>query len=257
MPPGLVAVSFYTAELLRLLHQCGTVPSERKSNRAIVARSMGGFPMKQFLVPALAAVALAIAPAASAAIVVTTYTGTVTEGEGALGVDLAGLAYTAVFTLDTSINRHTPGPDGESDLVVGPDTEGNTSNPFLSAVVTLDGSPIPLPLFGANYAYVGVGTAIGHSSGIAAPNFWDFFAEHAGIPGSLDTAFSVSPTETSYGEIAMSDGQGGFSLWFRGDVSRVNTVVDGGVPEPATWAMMILGFGAIGAVARRRRYAFA
>jgi hypothetical protein len=25
------------------------------------------------------------------------------------------------------------------------------------------------------------------------------------------------------------------------------------IPEPTTWAMMILGFGAVGAVARRRR----
>jgi len=29
--------------------------------------------------------------------------------------------------------------------------------------------------------------------------------------------------------------------------------LNGAVPEPATWAMMLLGFGAIGMVARRRR----
>ncbi len=30
-----------------------------------------------------------------------------------------------------------------------------------------------------------------------------------------------------------------------------------GVPEPATWAMMILGFGVAGAAVRRRHFAFA
>ncbi len=33
--------------------------------------------------------------------------------------------------------------------------------------------------------------------------------------------------------------------------------VRGGVPEPATWAMMIVGFGAVGAVVRKRRAAVA
>jgi len=31
------------------------------------------------------------------------------------------------------------------------------------------------------------------------------------------------------------------------------TPVTGAVPEPATWAMMLLGFGGIGAAMRRRR----
>lgn len=33
----------------------------------------------------------------------------------------------------------------------------------------------------------------------------------------------------------------------------VGAVLTGGVPEPATWAMMIIGFGGVGAVLRRRR----
>jgi len=32
------------------------------------------------------------------------------------------------------------------------------------------------------------------------------------------------------------------------------TLLDGAVPEPATWAMMIIGFGATGALLRRRRF---
>ncbi len=35
------------------------------------------------------------------------------------------------------------------------------------------------------------------------------------------------------------------------------TEIGSAVPEPATWAMMIIGFGGAGAVIRRRRYAFA
>ena len=34
-------------------------------------------------------------------------------------------------------------------------------------------------------------------------------------------------------------------------ISRI--AADGGVPEPATWAMMISGFGVVGALMRRRR----
>ncbi|WP_293902861.1 PEPxxWA-CTERM sorting domain-containing protein [Phenylobacterium sp.] len=34
---------------------------------------------------------------------------------------------------------------------------------------------------------------------------------------------------------------------------HIGTVGGGGVPEPATWAMMLIGFGGIGAVVRRRR----
>jgi len=33
--------------------------------------------------------------------------------------------------------------------------------------------------------------------------------------------------------------------------------IGGGVPEPATWAMLVLGFGALGAAMRRRRVTFA
>lgn len=35
--------------------------------------------------------------------------------------------------------------------------------------------------------------------------------------------------------------------------TRSIVVVDGGVPEPATWAMMLMGFGAIGAALRKRK----
>jgi hypothetical protein len=50
---------------------------------------------------------------------------------------------------------------------------------------------------------------------------------------------------------------GVLSLDLRGTTNtqggRIALQLNGAVPEPATWAMMLLGFGAIGMVARRRR----
>ena len=54
---------------------------------------------------------------------------------------------------------------------------------------------------------------------------------------------------TNYGDTAYDTG-----LAFTG-IQLDGTIIDppGGVPEPATWAMFIAGFGLVGAAARRRR----
>jgi hypothetical protein len=38
-----------------------------------------------------------------------------------------------------------------------------------------------------------------------------------------------------------------------GSLGGTITITDHGVPEPATWAMMVLGFGAVGFALRRKR----
>ena len=38
-----------------------------------------------------------------------------------------------------------------------------------------------------------------------------------------------------------------------GNVELDNVLYAGGVPEPATWAMLLMGFGGLGAALRRRR----
>lgn len=56
--------------------------------------------------------------------------------------------------------------------------------------------------------------------------------------------------------------QYGFNLWPRNGVGNVNQITDfapenatvsiGAVPEPATWLMMLVGFGGVGFSLRRR-----
>ena len=56
-----------------------------------------------------------------------------------------------------------------------------------------------------------------------------------------------SPTATWNHHNSDTPGQ-----WWRSDYERAFTLT-GSVPEPATWAMMIVGFGAVGSVVRARR----
>ena len=73
------------------------------------------------------------------------------------------------------------------------------------------------------------------------------------IAGSTTTAVIVpgpGPIPPSVGGIVFNPGSplAGFSLKFTYDYSPT------GVPEPSTWAMMLLGFAVIGVAARRERH---
>lgn len=57
----------------------------------------------------------------------------------------------------------------------------------------------------------------------------------------------------SFAQYEYSVNKGATWTSFGGDNPFFLEVNTGGVPEPATWAMMILGFGLIGTLARRRR----
>jgi hypothetical protein len=75
------------------------------------------------------------------------------------------------------------------------------------------------------------------------------------IFGTDDFAFAFDPTaasQTAFLDYFLSGSQG---VLFS-DLSITREVIRGGVPEPATWAMMLLGFGTIGVAMRRRRSGF-
>lgn len=101
------------------------------------------------------------------------------------------------------------------------------------------------------------------------------FANWVGDPGTELTDFSILLTADSFYKGSVEERVSGvtaeefaavmsnleklsiFGNWSGGEKLRLDNVVmasaTAAVPEPATWAMMIVGFGAVGANMRRRR----
>ena len=57
---------------------------------------------------------------------------------------------------------------------------------------------------------------------------------------------------TPFDRVTINYGSGTELYTFIDDF-RLGTANNGAVPEPSTWAMMLMGFGAIGVALRRRR----
>jgi PEP-CTERM motif-containing protein len=68
------------------------------------------------------------------------------------------------------------------------------------------------------------------------------------------TAFNVNAPAAGFYKFELSYGEccGGPAV-IEFDVNGGPAGTSGGVPEPATWAMMLMGFGGLGALVRRRR----
>jgi len=201
---------------------------------------------------ALAALAtIALASAADAAIVYT-YKGTISDGTdhagllgGPLNQALDGKAFTLTFTLDPTapdvVFWSYPGAAGAG---VPP---GSTS---MTGVISIDGVDLDLLL---------TADALVSQHHSADPYVSDIFHEYFGVEpaadGSGDVAWgqfmrSRHPDEFSPGDMLIS------ATLATTSISVVDTSA-GAVPEPATWALMIAGFGAVGSALRRRRLAAA
>ena len=237
---------------------------------------------KLVLAATLAALATMVALPAAAAVYVTTWTGTLVNGYdrtgefGQIGRVLTGLAFTAVYTLDDSApNAKLSISPGFSTITGGP----NQGSPFtpLTADLTIAG----------HVMHFGVGANIYHEAsnsdakGVINGNYNDYQDEIFGGFGD-NSIIRNAVTSTTVHFLTASDPRtpfvasgagltfsGGFSVnnigfgnqpqqYAYSDflISRVDTVLrpqGGAVPEPASWALMISGFGMVGTVLRRRR----
>jgi hypothetical protein len=185
--------------------------------------------IKRFLTAASAAALLAATPAA--AIVYTVNVGDTTLGatgfvdtDGTIGTIGSGNIVDWEFNLfDNGVNFTLSGPSNSGLLLFGSDMSATASGLFFN----FSGSGFalfqnPSPGSGINFICFAATTScdgVGNGIRITTNTFGD------GIPQS--------------------------------GLVQIGTAAGGAVPEPASWAMLIAGFGLVGAVARRRRTAVA
>jgi len=225
---------------------------------------------------ALSLIFSAATAGANATVLVATYTGTVTSsvdpgglfGEGA--ASLVGDTYVATYTLDTTEGVHDASAP-PYDAFRGGSVYGAISSP-LSATLTINGVTLSI---GGNYQ--------GLADTDPTTPFTRRYAEDQTFSNGRFTdnfvtnvAYVVEPTITTPVPLTSFTTPGGgnsgtaqFStVCFDGSCNLFTSLtlgagtvqigepqVSGSVPEPATWAMMVAGFGGLGAALRRRRVA--
>jgi hypothetical protein len=216
------------------------------------------------LIPVAAAclVGALFSTSASADIVTLTYTGVVGSGAdtsgyfGTAGANLTNDAFTATFVFNTNL----PGAAEYQFAAHGGSTYGIPS-PAISATLTINGQTFNVdPTIYADFqespissnlgfqAFAGVGPIANDSVSLALnvstsdPNAPEF--------GSLAAPFSYTYVTGGDNLGHFIFGADNLSL-FSNTVTQTNPA--SAVPEPSTWAMMILGFAGLGLMAYRRK----
>jgi hypothetical protein len=238
--------------------------------------------IKGLLAGAALAVAISgvMASGANAAIMHVVVTGTAVETRDLThifgtptGGTLDGLTFRANYTYDTTLGTSYPAFPGVGQALEGGGFNG-TSSPITHASLTLNGVTQD---FSAAYSstvvvadYTAVATSPSFSLVQIAHNFSDdpdgtynFYLSSTVVtdagPITLDTPFSGGPAG---GNAMYSGGLFSITKQIGGQDPTVDTeggleissiTVTEAVPEPATWALMLSGFGGLGVALRRRR----
>jgi len=181
---------------------------------------------------------LAAAPIGAATVL---DTGQPTGGGPEMGIS-TGNSFALQFTIDATTTitgiegwMRSASPD---DLVIGlygNGVGGTVPGTELQSASFTSGSGNVPGWYGANVAWT-----------LVAGTYWVSFEDHD------DTGFALLPTGAPHpAPTALGDGGSDWLVFPRSIGVRI-TAADPAVPEPATWATMILGFGLVGAAMRRR-----
>ena len=129
-----------------------------------------------------------------------------------------------------------------------------------NATFTLDSNPTPdsfsSSFIGDQFAFNNVSGTFGGTPGTASVSFGNNLIAALNInSGSLDFTQFVGPALFTGTAASPMFNLGTFNLTSIVSGSSTLTIsqaATGAVPDPATWAMMLIGFGAIGWASRRR-----
>jgi hypothetical protein len=194
---------------------------------------------------AAAAFLLQFATVAPAAVQLVNGSGILT---GATGVNVSGTLYDVSF-LEGSCQSLYSGCDASADFTFQTSANAQTAAQALLDQVFLDtlaGSFDSNPglTFGceAGNSILGCSADIAYS-GFVGVTYSSKSASNAQLE-PLDDVYSAS-----FASASADSSQSPYNVWAIFTLSQIQTAV----PEPSTWAMMIMGFGAVGLVMRRRR----
>jgi hypothetical protein len=211
---------------------------------------------------------------ASATFVNVTYQGTVTGDFDETGIfgtafaknNLVGQSYTAKFVFDTSLGQSTFFTDVYQEISGGAGT--SYPSPLISATVTVGSTTVSVPGTYGQLKIEHFDSGVGEQFHFAQKHESDgvqtydihsvayVFRSDGSVPSSLTGPFTYEPTSGGFMEYKINNyyvQTGQIIQYTYVDANVSSLTVTSGVPEPSTWAMMMLGFVGVGFVAYRRK----
>lgn len=240
--------------------------------------------LKRFLAAGAAIAVLSCAAgSAQAALMVATFRGVVTQSASDMtfgSANLVGMTYTATFTFDPSLGTtsiYNPCCSGYFDYIrAGYDG----ASPILSALIEINGQQdlqdykTDATTYGNTERVSSPGAPMGslYMSGVGGKNVpspvggsaYDYHSAAASFTSPTLIPFDMSEAWNpvaagAYGTASFlrqvqNAGRGYDQAYdIKGTITSARIFEAGAVPEPATWALTIVGFGAAGTALRRRR----